>query len=224
MMSRPSILRQVYDAAALVAVLNLFGLVALGGLLVWSGAINGEKLRRIVGVLRGEEPPPVDALAVEAIEEEASDQTPLEAVAQSQMDLGIMRLEGERIKQELDQRLALNNSILLRVMTEREKFEQQRKENEAKQERASTQRQAEGFRKQISIYEALSPKVALKHLLDMSDPDEAARLLLEMTTRKAKKIVETAKSGDQLQKMKVILRRVRDVAPDRSAELEATGP
>lgn len=224
MMPRPSILRQVYDAAALVAVLNVLGLFALGGLLMWSGAINGEKLRRIVGVLRGEEPPPVEEQVVEAQEEEASDQTPVEAVAQSQMDLDIMRLEGERIKQELDQRLALNSSILLRVMTEREKFEQQRKENEAKQQDALARRRAEGFRKQIGIYEALSPKVALKHLLDMSDPDEAARVLLEMTTRKAKKIVETAKSGDQLQKMKVILRRVRDVAPDRSAELEATGP
>ena len=223
MMARPSILRQVYDAAALVAVLNVLGLFALGGLLMWSGAIDGEKLRRIVGVLRGEEPPPADEQAVEAQEEETSDQTPVDAVAQSQMDLDIMRLEGERIKQELDQRLALNNSILLRVMTERERFQRERDEEARRQEASGKQRREEGFKKQLAIYESLAPKVAVEHLLAMSDPDEAARILLEMATRKAKKIVEVAKRGDQMGKMKVILRRVREVAPGRSQELETGG-
>ena len=59
----------------------------------------------------------------------------------------------------------------------------------------------------------------MQHLLALPEPDDAAKLLLEMNTRKAKKIVEAAKSGGQLTKMQNILRRVRQVAPDRSLEL-----
>ena len=63
----------------------------------------------------------------------------------------------------------------------------------------------------------------MEHLLSLGEPDEAAKVLLELTTRKAKKIVEAAKRLDQIAKMKVILRRVREVAPERSSELEGPG-
>ena len=64
----------------------------------------------------------------------------------------------------------------------------------------------------------------MQHLLAMSEPDDAARILLEIQTRKAKKIVEAAKRGNQMERMKAILKRVREVAPDRSAELETDEP
>ena len=54
----------------------------------------------------------------------------------------------------------------------------------------------------------------------MNDPDEAARILLEMEARRAKKIVEVAKRGDQLRRMQRILERVRAVAPERSSDLD----
>jgi hypothetical protein len=44
-----------------------------------------------------------------------------------------------------------------------------------------------------------------------------------MSTGRAKKIVEAAKRGDQMSKMKAILRRIRDVAPDRTGELDPNG-
>ena len=86
------------------------------------------------------------------------------------------------------------------------------------------QRLEDGFKKQIAIYESLAPKIALEHLLAMPDPDEAAKILLEIQTRQAKKIVETAKRGDRMKRMKTILQRVREVAPDRSAELDSSEP
>ena len=135
------------------------------------------------------------------------------------MGLEIMRRKAERIKAELDQRLALNNSIMLRVMTEREAFKQELEAAAEHEKAASWERQKEGFDKQVEIYQGLAPKVAIEHLLGLPEPDEAARLLLEMDTRKAKKIVEAAKRPDQMQQMKVILQRLREVAPDRSSEL-----
>ena len=80
-------------------------------------------------------------------------------------------------------------------------------------------RETEGFAKQIAIYNGLTPKTALQHLLGLEDPDEAARILLAMKTRQAKKIIEAAKRGDQRKQMMAVLQRLREVSPGRSAEL-----
>lgn len=228
MISVPTIFRRAYHTVALFALLNMLALGGLGAYLVATGALDTEKARRIRAVLRGEDLPQAQAQVSEepvAVETDtAGSESGGDVVAQSQMEMEILRREGERIKAELDQRLALNNSILLRVMTERERFQQEREEAARQQKTATDVRRKEGFKKQIAIYESLAPKVAVQHLLAMSEPDDAAKVLLEIQTRKAKKIVEAAKRGDQMEKMKAILRRVREVAPDRSAELEINEP
>jgi len=221
-----SVLRRAYEAMALFAMLNLVGTIALVGLLLAGGALDGEKLRQIVAVLRGGQPSPTALAPVAGQAVAASPDVPARSVgagaaAESQMDLEIVRRESERIKTELEQRLALNNSILLRVTTERENFQKEREQAAHTEESTLRERRKEGFKKQIDIYESLAPKVAVEHLLAMPEPDDAAKVLLEMNTRKAKAIVEAAKRGDQIEKMKVILARVREVAPERSADLES---
>lgn len=228
MTTNPSIFRRAYDAVALFALLNMLALGALAAILVMSGAVNAEKAQRVVAVMRGDEPPPTEAAVPEqpakAVMDTGGAETGRDVVAESERDAEILRRESERIKAELDQRLALNNRILLRVMTEREGFQKERGQAKEQQQASHDQRHEEGFKKQIAIYESLAPKIAVEHLLAMSDPDEAAKILLEIQTRKAKKIVEAAKRGDQMKKMKTILQRVREVAPDRSAELESNEP
>lgn len=228
MIRDPSIFRRAYDTVALFALLNVLALGGVGVCLVASGALDMEKARRIAAILRGEDLPQVQAqIATEPVAAEtdtAGSESGGDVVAQSQMEMEIVRREGERIKAELDQRLALNNSILLRVMNERERFQQERDEVARQQKTALDLRRTDGFKKQIAIYESLAPKVAVQHLLAMSEPDDAARILLEIQTRKAKKIVEAAKRGNQMERMKAILKRVREVAPDRSAELETDEP
>ena len=134
-----------------------------------------------------------------------------------------MHREAERIRVELEQQLALVHSMMLRVTTAREAFAKETQEQADRDEVTSNANEQEGYKKQIEIYEALSPKVAVEHLLSMADPAEAAGILVEMETRKAKKIVESAKRGKQLAQMKAILRRVREVSPGRSAELSSQG-
>lgn len=226
MMASPSIFRRAYDTVTLFALLNLLTIGGLCAFLAANGAIDAEKVRRIVAVMRGEEPAQEVAPTTEEPEEPAAggeqEMTGKDLAAESEVGIEIMRREAERVKAELDQRLALNNNILLRVMTERERFRREVDEAAKRDEASLKQRREEGFQKQIAIYESLRPKVAVQHLLAMPEADDAAKLLLEMDTRKAKKIVETAKQGDPMEKMKTILRRVREVAPDRSAELEST--
>jgi len=199
----------------------MVALVGIVGYLAATGAVDGERVRKAAMALRGEtapvpESPAGDGNALLAAAVAKSDKA---TGVESEVDLEIAYRESERIKAELDQRLALNNSILLKVRTEREAFQRER-DAAAKQEQASaTVQREEGFKKQVAIMEALSPKVAIQHLLGISDPTEAARILMAMETGKAKKIVEAAKRGDDLNRMKLILQRVRETAPTRLAEL-----
>lgn len=227
MMNGSSILRRTYDGIVLFALLNMLGLGALVAVLVSSGAVDAEKVRTIVSILRGEDTAtaleqPDDSTVV--AEEPAEPAVGADAIAEAQRSAQIARLESDRIKAELDQRLALNNSILLRVTTERERFWKEREAVQKKEALSKKRRRDTGFRKQLDIIEALKPKVAVEHLLALQGADEASRILLQMDTRKAKKIVEAAKTPGQLSRMKVILQRVRDVAPDRSDELDPTAP
>lgn len=225
MTSNPSTLRRTFDAFALVAILNIFGLVALVGLTIQNGTLNRDKAQRMLAVLRGEDMES-DTTAEENAEDDATTEEPatgMDPIAESEMGIEIMRREGERVKAELDQRLALNNSILLRVTAERERIQEEKDAVARQREESTKQRRTEGFKKQIDIFESLAPKVAVQHLLSLSDPDEAAKILLEMSTGRSKKIVEAAKRGDQMSKMKAILRRIRDVAPDRSGDLDPNG-
>lgn len=224
-MTNPSLLRRTYDAVALFSMVNLLGLGALGIILFNRGALNSAKGRRILAVLRGQDLAELDRRAAGAAADHAAEQPDqgTDVVTESEVGIEIMRREGERIKAELDQRLALNNSILLRVTAERDRIKHDRDELAREREASMQQRRADGFKKQIAIYESLKPKVAVHHLLALAEPDEAARILVEMNTGRARKIVEAAKEPDQLSKMLVILRRVREVAPERSAELDSMG-
>ena len=226
MMTNPSIFRRAYDGVALFAILNVLAVGVLGAFLVSSGAIDAEKLREIVAVMRGD--------ATEKLEDTLpSDSETADAPVNPDavggatvvplMNAEIVRLEADRVKAELDQRLALNNSILLRVTAERDRFKREQADA-LQQETASAQRRLEkGFRKQVDIYESLASKVAVEHLLSLPNVDEAARILLEMDTRKAKSIVEAAKSPEQLDKMKAVLQRMEEVAPERSEDLGNDG-
>ena len=222
MMNSPSVLRRAFDFAAILAMIHLALLAGLGGYLISTGMLNKELLQQVVMLVKGEDP-----IVDEVEENENADQAIVgkkdegeTAFVANQTDMEILQLEASRIKTELDQRLALNNSILLRAMTEREAFKKERKSAEQLDQQDIQKRAQVGFQKQIAIYESLAPKIAVQHLLNLGDIDEAARILLEMETRKAKKIVESAKSLAQMHKMQKIIQRVRDVVPKKFEELD----
>lgn len=225
-----SILRKTYDVAAIFALLNMLVWGGLGAYLVGSGMLAPDKIERIAAVLRGEGEPTDVAGAASGTGADSAPtrasvvgQSVEDASAASQMDEEITRREAQRIKAELDQRIATVNQVLMRVTLEREAFERQvEAEAQRKQEVTASQDQA-GFKKELEYFESLAPKVAVQHLLAKPDADEAARILLEIETRKGKKIIEAAKRGNQMERMKVILQRLREAAPSRSAELEDEG-
>lgn len=221
-----SLLKRAYETVSMFALFNLLALGGLIGYSVTTGVVDAEQLRRIGAVLRRED----DGASSMASEEEQN-QEPKEAVAakramtvpEAQMELEIIRREAERVEEELRQRLALNNSILLKVTAERERFNREQEDGLRRDEAAKKDRQRTGFQKQIAIYEGLASKIALQHLLGLNDSAEAAEILLAMTTGKAKKIVEAAKKGNDLSAMQTILKRMRDAAPQRSSAMNGGG-
>jgi hypothetical protein len=221
-MKGASVIKRTYDMAALVALLNMVALVGVLFVIVGGGAVDGQKVRRITAVLRGEDEidkTPALEVQADAVEDSKTTVADEDASTTSQMELEIMRREADRIQEELRQRLTLNNTILLRVTAEREAFKTERDTAAQREQAAVVEKETQGFEKQIAIYENLAPKTAVQHLLGLQDPDEAARILIALKTRKAKKIVEAAKGDIQSRQMMTILRRLREVAPGRSVDL-----
>lgn len=223
MNERPGMIRRMYGAVALLAVINMGALLGLCGYGVTNGALDAKKLAEIGRVLRGESPTPVKPADAPA---EVATDTPVAAVnsaggVENDEQVEMAHREAERIRTELEQRLALSNSILLKVREEREAFRKEREEEATRARRVADSQKEEGFLRQVAIMESLSPKVAVEHLLSLGDVGEAARVLGAMGTSRAKKIVESAKKGAQSEQMKAILRQLRETAPARGTDLAA---
>ncbi len=220
-MTPHSPIRRTYDAIAMFAVLNLAAMLGFVTYLIATKTITGSRLRSMIEFVNAAEMPP-DEGADEPNGQPVVEAAPAQKTANPRavgLTAEIMRREAQRIKAELDQRLALNNSILLRITKDREAFEREQAAEVARREQAEGERETVGFTKQVEIFEALAPKVAIQHLLSMPDQEEAAGMLLEIETRKAKKIVEAAKTPDDARRMQVILRTLRTLSPTKSAEL-----
>jgi len=210
-------LKKLYHVAAFVALLHVTAVVLAGGFLIFRGSLDATKINAALAGLRGDVP---DGMIL--LDESGTGDGPIQQDAQKEqwnpgdMDHEMLQRETERAKEELRQRLALNNRILLRVTTEREAFLRQ-KENEARDRVAGdAQRQERGFRKQVGLLEGMPPADAVDFLLTLDDPDMAARIMFEMDDRKARKMMSGAAGPDQRAKMMEILRRVREAAPEKA--------
>ena len=210
-------IKKLYNVVAFVALLHVTAVVLAGGFLILGGSLDATKINAALAGLRGEVPEGMTIL-----DESEADDGPVPQAAQKKqwvpgdMDHEILQRETERAKEELRQRLALNNRILLRVTTEREAFLRQ-KEDEARDRVAGdAQRQERGFRKQVGLLEGMPAADAVDFLLTLDDPDMAARIMFEMDDRKARKMLGAAGGADQRAKMMEILRRVREAAPEKA--------
>ena len=219
-MAGRSTFRRVYELVALLALLHV---LALGGVVTaaaLSGGVTGEKVRRMVAIMRDEEVGETEEAPQQQEAEVVQTKVAEDASVETQVNEEIMRREAVRIKEELAQRLAQVNRALLLATMKREEFERRQADAADREQAVASERDQAGFSKLVEIFNGLSAKVAVEMLLDMDEPDDAARILMEMDARKAKKLVEAAKKANKLQKMQSVLERVRELSPVRSDELE----
>ncbi len=217
MVGQKGMLKRAYDTMALLALLNLFGVVAIVGSLAATGSLTRERASAVVDILRGRTPywdvpttPDGSPTSVPLDVLHQSDGPSKPLVAASELELEVVHRESERLKTEIEQRLALANGIMLKIQEERETFRKEREEAAKRDEALSFKQREEGFRKQLEILETLPAKMALEHLLGLNDVEAAANMLVVMDTGRAKKIVEAAKRGSDLERMKAILQKLPD--------------
>jgi hypothetical protein len=229
-MNAPSLVKKTYAGVALFAIVNLLTLAGVTAYALTSGLLSKDKAVQIASILNGrvhanESGSPTDASGAALVSSGLTSTGPSSSSqVSSQEEMNILLYESERLKAELDQQLALVHSMMLRVTTAREALASERKAFAQRQESQTQAQNDDGFKKQIELYEALRPKVAAEHLLSLDSLDDAAAILTQMQTRKAKAIIETAKRGDQMKKMKDILRRVSEASPERTELLEGAAP
>lgn len=243
-MAKSSKLKRAYDMMALLAVLHMAALGGLGVYVGATGAVDREKIARMVAIFRGTADPASGMQEGDSVEgssaskaavEPSSDAKSKSASSRSQavpskaqekptnamsvQELDIIRLEAERIQVELGQQLALVQGMMLKVSNEREAIRREREEASKSDDVGMLQKREVGFKKQVEIYSGLAAKVALDHLLRLDDPDQAARILMELEPRKAKKIVEAGRTPEQSRQLQIILQRIQDVTPPRPTEV-----
>lgn len=215
-------MRRVYDLAALFSLLNLTALVIVTAIAFGTGALDRSRIARVAALLQGEAEvePAAPSSPADVVTPPMAASRPQETSAGPE-DLEILRRETDRMKAELEQQTALMNSMMVKITADREELRREQERMKAPPPADLKQRREEGLKKQIEIFEQLTPKVALEHLLALSDMDQAARVLSELEPRKAKRIIEAAKTPEQSNRIQEILQRVQEAMPDRSAEFAA---
>ncbi|MGB0714391.1 MAG: hypothetical protein ACPGXK_00840 [Phycisphaerae bacterium] len=222
-----SMIRRAYDAVSLFAILNLIVVTGAAAYLFGTGVVTQERLRSVVDFVRtaeaaAEEDAEQAAADIEtSTEDQASNERYANAVGS--LSAEILRREADRVKAELDQQLALSHSIMLRITEERDAFKRERETEAARKAAEQEELASSGFEKQRTLFNELSPKVAVKHLLSLTDPTDAAKILASLDIRKAKRIIESAKTPEEQQKMQAVLQKMSEVAPAQNKALESPG-
>ncbi len=222
-------LKKLYSLVALLCVLNMVVLAGAGVFVYAKGYLSADKLERVSAVLREEEPAEPEATSVPAqpvalaggVDEVAG--APGDLSMRSQHEQEIALREMQRFRDEMDQRMALNNRIMLQISTRREALEREMDKFQQQQKQEAEVVDDVGFKKELEVFETLKPAVALERLLAKADVDDAARIVLEMDTRKVAKMIEAAKTPPEKQKVQVVLERIREVSPETYENL-MTGP
>lgn len=218
-----SALKKIYSLVAMMALLNLLGIGGVVGYLVWSGKLGSEKMEQIAGIFRG------DGAEVEEGQAEKADESVVEAKAaapsRSSEELDRdqeaeeqFRLKADRRRAELNQQSDTIASARLEVTRQREALERRALQLEAQARRRQKAEQTEGFKKEMDLLSSLKPREALFYVLQRSSED-AASLILNLNTRKAKRIVEAAKTPAQKRAMSEIMQMLRDISPDGAATM-----
>jgi len=189
------------------------------------GYLTSDKLRRIGQVVRGEdeqEPeaaekqPEADAPAEASPAQSELTSVPIDLSKESQYAQEIVFHEMQRFKDEMDQRMALNNKIMLMITTRREALERDIKAFQQRRQQDVEIVDNEAFKKELEIFESLKPVTAMERLVAKSNVEDAAKLMLQMDSRKVAKIIEAAKTPADKLKLQAVQERMREVTPEES--------
>lgn len=197
----------------ILGILSLMLVLAAGGTagyLAFKGTLNGESLKTAVAAVTSQ-PAAEDAAASQPA---AASLQPGPAPASKLLAAGHASDAAAMGELEMWRRQVANEQSLvegarLQVLREREKTEQQHKQWELSRQKDLETAQQSGAQKELEILASIKPAQALEVMRGKPDA-EAARTLMAMETRKAKKIIELCKTTEEKDWRKRILELIRE--------------
>jgi hypothetical protein len=177
-------------------------------------------MEQMASVLRGEWPE-ATASQEEAVEETVDPTRSAESIHHDQTQEEMLRLRADRRKAELQQQADTIVAARLEVTRQREALERRYAELREQATQREEQEESVGFKKELELLASVKPKVAVGFLLDKPREDAAA-LLLQMDTRKGKRLIEAAKSPSQRRAMAEVLQMLREMSPEQADALVPT--
>ncbi len=203
-------MKRLYHALALLAIVNLLAIAGMIGFLVATGRVDAERAEQIAMVLRGEFPePPADAAATQpAATRPAERQRSAQEIAQTQARRQFYELLAERHQREMEDRRKLNEELRLDVVRELEQIDEARKQLKEQRKQLSAESGEAGFALELEVISKVDPAQA-KDLLKgrFKDPD-VVRLLMQMDANRVSKIVDACKTQDELDWIGRILNQI----------------
>lgn len=221
-------IKKIYRMLALLALVHVVAIGVAVGYFAMSGKVTPDRVRAAIDVLRNESIP-MDESAKQTPDVNANDEADSSAQART-VDADaeeLRRLNLQRVRMHAEQQLILAKRQIMEARREREEFERRVAQFNASREQQSELVRGEAFEKELEILSQLKSKIALDRLL-LLPVDDAARLLMQMDTRKSRKIIEAAhKDQSKWSQMMEIQEQMRQLTPpaenDRGDEELAAG-
>lgn len=220
-----TLLKRTYAILSMVAIVHLLALAGGVGFLVATGELDSVRAAEVIDIFRrGDEELQSD------VEESTEEAASVGAIGQSVESIERQHHEGElvwrafqRHQAELDQRLEAIQLQFLEQERNREEFERYRKSIVEQQNARQEIDQSRGFKKELELFAQMKSANALEFLL-AKQPEDAAHLLLELPSRSARKIIESAKTAEKRSKINTILQLMGEVAPEELRDAESRRP
>jgi hypothetical protein len=223
------VIRKLYGILAFVSLAALLAGGGLAGYLFGTGKLNGIRMDRIAGVLRG------DFDALPAASQPASQPTSapttqrsrsVEELRQQRREDRVQRALLERTRRDVAAQRDLLDQTMQDVIARSDKLDQDRKQWLSERERLSNTARDEGFEREVKYLAKLKPALAKEHLVTTwkKQKADALRLFSALNDSAGKKILEELKSIEERQILSELLEQLRNQGADPLAPRSGTTP
>lgn len=208
---------KMFNLAGGIALAALLAMGGFVGYLYGTGKINATRVDRIAAVLRGE----LDELPTESVGEADVDAAPdagseprartSEEVQANRRREHLESLRLERAARDLEAKRRLLDQVMGDVVRGQEALAAREEEFEKKRKYVLDAAMEEGFQKELELVESMSPRQAKEHVINVWNRHkiDAVRLMAEMDTGRARRILETFKTPEELEIQTDLLEQIR---------------
>ncbi|MFQ5429122.1 MAG: hypothetical protein ACE5E1_02330 [Phycisphaerae bacterium] len=213
-------IRNVFNAIALMAVLNLAALGGLVGFAYSRGWVEPQRVRRALAVLKGEE---TDAAPPAVAEKKAPAAPPRgtgELIRSNEERQERLRIELQRRESEVKKLWAHLETQQLELVRAREELEAERERYKAQREQLARREGDSGLQAEIETISGVDARTA-KALLKLKDDADVVRILKAMNARKRIKIVKACKTSEERSWIERVLEKFHDSDAEQAEDLGA---